>query len=103
MTEESCLRAKPFGVDFQNLAFEIYRSWKNESVIHLPTEQFQSLRSPNDTQLIIERTDLSRTLPTTLMLIDAKVNHSIILIEQEERRKSIQTGNVTVIFHHRVR
>lgn len=103
MTEESCLQAKPFGVDFQNLAFEISRSRKNESDIHLPTEQFQSIRSPNGTQLIIERTDLSRTLPTTWMLIDAKINHSIILIEREEGRKSIQTGNVTVIFNHRVR
>ena len=103
MTEVSCLRARPFGIDFQNLAFEIYRSWGNESRIHLPTDRFQSIRSPNDTQLIVERSDSIQILPKSLMLIDTKINHSIILIEQDEQRSSTQTANVTVIFTHQVR
>jgi hypothetical protein len=98
-TFQSC---KSFGIDFQNLAFEIYIPRKNESQFHL-------LSYIQSNQIIIHRTDIIKenfreNLP--MMIIDTKIsnskNKSIILIEQENDLNSIQTANVTIIFNHQV-
>jgi hypothetical protein len=102
MTFQSCLLIKSFGIDFQNLAFEIYIPMKNESQFYL----FSQIQS---NQIIIDRTDIIKenfraNLP--MMIIDTKIfnskNKSIILIEQENDLNSIQTANVTIIFNHQV-
>jgi len=98
MTFESCLLLNSFGIDFQNLAFEIYIPKKNQSQFYLLSNQ-----------IIIDRTDIIKenfraNLP--MMIIDTKIynskNKSIILIEQENDLTSIQTANVTIIFNHHV-
>jgi len=98
MKFQSCLLLNSFGIDFQNLAFEIYIPKKNQSQFYLLSNQ-----------IIIDRTDIIKenfraNLP--MMIIDTKTynsnNKSIILIEQENDLTSIQTANVTIIFNHQV-
>jgi hypothetical protein len=98
MKFQSCLELKSFGIDFENLAFGIYIPLKNES-------RFDLLAN----QIIVDRTDIIKenfraNLP--MMIIDTKFvhpkNQSIILIEQENDLNSLQTANVTIVFHHQV-
>jgi hypothetical protein len=98
MEFQSCLLLNSFGIDFQNLAFEIYIPKKNQSQFYLLSNQ-----------IIIDRTDIIKenfrtNLP--MMIIDTKIynsnNKSIILIEQENDLTSIQTANITIIFKHQV-
>jgi len=98
MKFQSCLLLNSFGIDFQNLAFEIYIPKKNQSQFYLLSNQ-----------IIIDRTDIIKenfrtNLP--MMIIDTKIynsnNKSIILIEQENDLTSIQTANITIIFNHQV-
>lgn len=98
MTFQSCLDYKSFGIDFQNLAFEVFVPRKNESRFDLFAKR-----------LIVDRTDIIRenfraNLP--MMMIERKISHrsnqSIILVEQENDLNSLQTANVTITFDHRV-
>ncbi|CAF1118189.1 unnamed protein product [Adineta steineri] len=103
MTFQSCLGSNSFGIDFQNLIFEIFIPIKNESKFHLLSNNYDSLLI---NQLIVDRTNINKdeshaNLP--MMVIDTKnfdlENRSIILIEQEKNFNSMQTANVTVIFN----
>ena len=93
MNFHSCFDWKSFGIDFENLAFEIYIPWKNENRFDL----FEK-------RLHVDRTDIIRenfraNLPMMMMMEN---NQSIYLIEQENDLNSLQTANVTITFHHRV-
>jgi hypothetical protein len=98
MKFQSCFDLKSFGIDFKNLEFEISIPLKNES-------RFDLLAN----EISIDRTDIIKenfreNLP--MMIIDTKFDHpknqSIILIEQENDLNSLQTANVTLVFHHQV-
>ncbi|CAF4302769.1 unnamed protein product [Rotaria sp. Silwood2] len=100
MRFQSCLLTKSFGIDFQNLAFEIYIPMTNESKFHL-------LSNIQSNQIIVDRTDkieenIDMNLP--MIVIDTKMknskNKSIILFEQRNYLSPIQTANVTIIFNH---
>jgi hypothetical protein len=89
---------KSFGIEFENLEFEIYMPMKNES-------RFDLLAN----EISVDRTDIIKenfraNLP--MMIIDTKFihpkNQSIILIEQENDLNSLQTANITLVFHHQV-
>ena len=88
-----------FGIEFKNLKFEIYMPVKNESRFDL----FANEISVERTAIIKE--NFRANLP--MMIIERKFiqpkNQSIILIEQENDFNSLQTANVTLVFHHRVR
>ncbi|CAF1553969.1 unnamed protein product [Rotaria magnacalcarata] len=94
ITAKSCFVSQSFGIDFQNIAFEIYIPMKNESKF-----QFN--------QIIVDRTSVNQEsflVNSPMMFIDTKIsntkNKSFILIEQENYLSPIQTANVTVIFNH---
>ncbi|CAF5200714.1 unnamed protein product, partial [Rotaria magnacalcarata] len=96
ITAKSCFVSQSFGIDFQNIAFEIYIPMKNESKF-----QFN--------QIIVDRTSVNQEsflVNSPMMFIDTKIsntkNKSFILIEQENYLSPIQTANVTVIFNHQV-
>ena len=95
MNFHQCFDWKSFGIDFANLAFEIYLPVNKENRF-----EFSSKR------LIVERTEIIKenfraNLP--MMVIEKPTSHSIILIEQENDLNSLQTANVTITFHHQVR
>jgi hypothetical protein len=96
MTFNSCLELQSFGINFQNLAFEIYIPMKNES-------QFKFLLK---NQIIVDRIGIDSLENLPMMVIDTKSsnskNKSIILMEQGNDLNSIQTANVTIIFNHQV-
>ncbi|CAF0770589.1 unnamed protein product [Rotaria sordida] len=101
MKFQSCLLTKSFGIDFQNLAFEIYIPMKNESKFNLLSNIYLN-------QIIVDRTNIIHEnfyMNLPMMIIDTKIrnskNKSIILIEQGNYENLIQTANVTVIFNHR--
>lgn len=96
MSTKLCLTSQSFGIDFQNLAFEIYVPMKNESKFQL-------------NQIIVDRTSIHQEnfyTNSPMMIIDTKMstsrNKSLILIEQGNYLSPLQTANVTVIFNHRV-
>lgn len=102
MIYKSCLPTRSFGIDFQNLAFEIYIPQMNES-------KFNLLSYTQSNQVIIDRTDIMKETfyeNSPMMIIDTKhfysKNKTIILIEQGFNLNPIQTANVTVIFNHQV-
>jgi hypothetical protein len=102
MTFKSCLELKSFGIDFQNVVFEIYIPWKNEI-------RFDLLSQIPSNQIIVDRTDIIKenfraNLPMMVMEMKSSnsKNKSIILIEQENDLNSIQTANVTIILNHQV-
>lgn len=95
MNFRQCFDRKSFGIDFANLAFEIYLPVNHENRF-----EFISKR------IIVERTEIIKenfraNLP--MMIIEKTASHSIILIEQENDLNSLQTANVTITFHHQVR
>ena len=109
MTFQSCLRSSSFGINFQNLAFEIYIPMKNENQFHLLSNKYDLKLQNSFNQIIINRTNIIKEnfhLNLPMMIIDTKFlnekNQSIILIEQKYHFNSIRTANVTVIFNHQV-
>jgi len=105
MTFQSCLLSTSFGIDFQNLAFEIYIPMKNESKFRLLSNTYDLISQIQLNQIIVDRTEIIQgNLP--MMVIDTKnsnlKNQSIILIEQGNNLNPIQTANVTVIFNRPV-
>jgi len=105
MTFQSCLLSTSFGIDFQNLAFEIYIPMKNESKFRLLPNTYDLISQAQLNQIIVDRTEIIQgNLP--MMVIDTKnsnsKNQSIILIEQGNNLNPIQTANVTVIFNRPV-
>jgi hypothetical protein len=105
MTFQSCLLSTSFGINFQNLAFEIYIPMKNESKFRLLSNTYDLISQLQLNQIIVDRTEIIQgNLP--MMVIDTKnsnsKNQSIILIEQGNNLNPIQTANVTVIFNRPV-
>lgn len=94
MTFQSCYYS--FGINFQNLAFEIYIPMKNESKFRLLSNTYEL------NQIIVDRTNENSRTNLPMMVIDTKnsisKNKSIILIEHGNDSNSVQTANVTVIF-----
>ena len=109
MTFQSCLISTSFGIDFQNLAFEIYIPMKNENQFHLLSNKYDLKLQNSFNQIIVDRTNIIKEnfhLNLPMMIIDTKFldgkNQSIILIEQKHHFNSVQTANVTVIFNRQV-
>jgi hypothetical protein len=109
MRFQSCLISSSFGIDFQNLAFEIYIPMKNESKFRLLSNTYDLISQIQLNQIIVDRTEIIQgNSPANLpmMIIDTKnsnsKNQSIILIEQGNNLNPIQTANVTVIFNRPV-
>jgi hypothetical protein len=109
MTFNSCLELKSFGIDFQNLVFEIYIPMTNESQFRLLSNNYDLNTQPQLNQIIVQRTEIMKenslaNLP--MMIIETKIfnstNRSIILVEHGNDLNSVQTANVTLIFNHHV-
>ena len=88
--------------------FEIFIPTGDQSRVRLPTTGKQLASSFGSNQIIVDRTDASKS-PTqphrAMMFIETKNSKSIIksliLVEQSNETNE-HTGNVTVIFNHRV-
>ena len=116
-----------FSIDFKNLGqyetkldatnacrsrsgFEIFIPTSDQSRVRLPTTGKQLASSFGSNQIIVDRTDASK--PATqahrpMMFIETKnsksIMKSLILVEQSNETTTMeQTGNVTLIFNHRV-
>ncbi|CAF1267055.1 unnamed protein product [Adineta ricciae] len=100
MTFSSCLGTSSFGIDFQNLIFEIHFPKFNQSQIHFLANNYDRESNIPFNRILLDRTDIIKehshaNLP--MMVIDTK-NQSVILIEQGNDFNLVQTGNVTVMF-----
>lgn len=67
--QQSCYS---FGIDFQNLAFEIYIPMKNESKFHLLANTYDLMSPTELNQIIVDRTNENSRVNLPMMVIDTK-------------------------------
>ena len=88
-----------------SIGFEIFIPENNERKFRLPRIIGEFISQFDSSQIFIDKTYNSyEILP--MMFVNRKLSNkttkSLILVEKSIHLSSIQTANVTIIFHHRV-